>query len=338
MSIEISIKAQKIFQASIINNLALGFEPEIEYPRKWKVLERYLDAGVNYVSLHVATDATSLEKTVRYIAFITERITENAQRFLLVKTPQDILQAKAEHKLGIGFVFQGTNPIAKSLEMIDAYYQLGVRSMILCYNVRNDVGDGCVEVTDAGLSKFGSKVVERMNQVGMLIDVAHTGYKTSLDAMMQSKAPVIFSHSNVYALKQHPRNLRDDQIKACAATGGVIGINGIGVLLGDDNANPQKYVEHIDYIMQLVGAKHVSLGLDEIYFPELMEDFLKNNAVMYPQDYSAAMNAKTQQWNSMPPAKLIEVVELLLRKNYSEVDIKGILGENYMRVIQKVYK
>lgn len=338
MATQISAQAKILWQKATICDMALGFEPEIEYPGKWEALQRYAKAGFNYLSLHVATDATSLERTVQYIAWITEKLKESTNLYRPIKTSADILEAKLLNKLGICYVFQGTNPIAKDLNMIDIYYQMGVRSMILSYNVRNAVGDGCAELADAGLSKFGIKVVERMNRVGMLIDCSHTGYRTSMDAMHHSQLPIIFSHSNADAIAPHPRNLKDDQIKACAAIGGVIGINGIGVLLGDENASPSKYVEHIDYITQLVGVEHVALGSDQIYFPEIMEEFLKNNAVMYPQDYATAIKPKTQQWKSLQPHELIEVVELLLQRGYTETAIKGILGENYLRVIQQVWK
>lgn len=337
MSLSISSQAQSLYQQATICDLALGFEPEIEYPGKWAALQRYQKAGISYISLHVATDATSLERTIQYIAYITQKIKENAQHYQLIQTADDISSAKSQNKLGICYVFQGTNPIAKDLNMIDAYYALGVRSMILSYNVRNAIGDGCAEETDGGLSKFGFKVIDRMNEVGMLIDCSHTGYKTSMDAMSRSKKPVIFSHSNVHALTPHPRNLKDDQIKLCAATGGVIGINGIGVLLGDENASPETYVNHIDYIAQLVGVQHVALGTDEIYFPEIMDEFLKNNAVMYPADYSTATKPKTSQWHCIKPHQLIEIVEILLQRGYKEQDIKNILGGNYLRVIKQTW-
>ncbi len=332
--ITISEKALQIYQQAIITDLAVGFEPEIEYPHKWAALDTYLAAGINYVSLHIATDATSLERTIQHIAFINEKIKKNADKYLLVKTDEDIVRAKTNHKLGIGFVFQGTNPIDKKLEMLDVYHQLGVQSMILSYNVRNAIGDGCVEKLDAGLSIFGRKVVERMNQVGIIIDGSHTGRKTSLDAMAISSAPVIFSHSNVDKIYPHPRNLTDEQIKACAATGGIIGINGIGIILGDANASAEKYFAHVDYISQLVGPEHVAIGSDQIYFPEYIEDFLANNNVMYPPNGYAKANSEKNNWTSRKPEQLIEIVELMLQHGYAESAIKGILGENYLRVMR----
>jgi membrane dipeptidase len=159
-----------------------------------------------------------------------------------------------------------------------------------------------------------------------------------MDAMNISTVPVVFSHSNAYTIHQHPRNLKDDQIKACAMKKGVIGINGVGTLLGDKNASIQKYVEHIDYIAQLVGCEYVALGIDQIYFPEIMEQYLRDNAVLFNQSYTQSFGADVpkNKWESIGPNQIISIVDLLLQRGYSKTDIRGILGENYLRVVEKV--
>src|SRR5690606_34276467 len=106
---------------------------------------------------------------------------------------------------------------------------------------------------DEGLSRFGVALIKEMNRVGMIVDCTHTGYRTSMEAMELSAAPTIFSHSLARALWDHERNVADDQIKACAATGGVIGMNGVGMFLGDNDGSPEKVADHIDYVAQLVG-------------------------------------------------------------------------------------
>jgi membrane dipeptidase len=160
------------------------------------------------------------------------------------------------------FNFQGTDPLEGSLELVEAYYALGVRHMGLAYNLRNRVGDGCFEPNDAGLSLFGRKLIAQMNRCGMLIDGSHAGVRTSLHAMELSSAPVIFSHANPAGLCPHPRNLSDEQIRACAATGGVVGILGISNMLGTDgDVSPERIATHVDYCVQLVGIEHVGLAV-----------------------------------------------------------------------------
>jgi membrane dipeptidase len=338
MHTTISDTARELYQTSIVMDNAFGFEPEISVPHKWDVVMRYAKAGFSHVSLAVATDATSLETTIRYLAEQTAYINAHPEHYILVKSVADILRAKQKNKFGISFMFQGTNPIAKDLHMVDIYYQLGVRSMILAYNIRNPMGDGCTELTDAGLSRLGSKLIEKMNQTGMLIDCSHTGYRTSLEAMEQSKKPVIFSHSNVYAIYPHPRNLKDEQIIACAKTGGFIGINGVNLLTGDENASLTKYIEHIEYIADLVGPQHIVLGTDLIYFPDIFGNFMQSNSIMYPTDYIKINVALMKQPKCLQPEQIIELVEILIARGFSTTDVKGILGENYLRVIKQVWQ
>lgn len=334
----ISDTARQLYQSALVMDNALGFEPEISVPHKWDAVARYAKAGFSHISIAVATDATSLETTVRYIAEQTAYINAHPEQYHLVKSVDDILTAKKMNKLAISFMFQGTNPLAKDLNMVDAYYQLGVRSMILAYNVRNAIGDGCAELTDSGLSRLGMSLIEKMNQTGMLIDCSHTGYHTSMLATEQSSQPVIFSHSNAYAVHPHPRNLKDDQIIACAKTGGFIGINGINLLTGDENAGLTKYVEHIEYIANLVGTEHIVLGTDLIYFPEIFNSFMQSNTIVYPKDYVKMNNHMMQEPKCLQPEQIIELVELLLTSGFSSSDIKNILGENYLRVVRQVWR
>lgn len=335
---KISDTAKQLYQAAMVMDNALGFEPEISVPHKWDVIERYAQAGFSHISIAIATDSTTLETTIRYIAEQTAQIKSQSEKYILVKSADDIRRAKNENKLAISYMFQGTNPIAKDLNMVDTYYQLGVRSMILSYNVRNPIGDGCTELTDAGLSRLGTKLIEKMNQVGMLIDCSHTGYRTSLEAMELSSKPVIFSHSNVHAIYPHPRNLKDEQIIACAKTGGFIGINGINLLTGDENASLEKYVTHIEYIANLVGPQHVALGTDFIYFPEIFENFMRTNTINYPVDYIKMNQDLMKTPKCLQPERIIELVDLLLQRGFSEAAIKGILGENYLRVVKQVWQ
>lgn len=334
----ISNEAKQLYQSSLVMDNALGFEPEISVPHKWDVIARYAKAGFSHISIAVATDATSLETAIRYMAEQTAHISSRPEQYILVKSAKDILRAKKENKLAISFMFQGSNPLAKDLNMVDIYYQLGVRSIILAYNIRNAFGDGCTESTDAGLSRLGTTLIEKMNQTGMLIDCSHTSYRTSLEAMEISTKPVIFSHSNVYAINPHPRNLKDEQIIACANTGGFIGINGINLLTGDENASLAKYVEHIEYIAHLVGPQHIVLGTDLIYFPEIFDNFMRNNSIMYPTDYVKMNQSLMKEPKCLQPEQIIELVDLLLKRGFSEAHIKGILGENYLRVISQVWQ
>src|SRR3990167_4523113 len=156
-------------------------------------------------------------------------------------------------------MFQATAPIYH-LDLVNVYAALGISSLTLAYNIKTNVGNGIIEEKDDGLSVFGEALIHEMNTHAMLVDGSHAGVNTVLAALKITKKPFIISHSGVYGVHAHPRNARDEQIKAVAKTGGIIGINGLGVLLGDPNASIAKYVDHIDYVVNLVGPEYVGIG------------------------------------------------------------------------------
>ena len=242
------------------------------------------------------------------------------------------MKAKQENKLALGFWFQGSTPLANDINLIETYYTLGIRHILLTYNTRTSIGDGILEKNDAGLSTFGYKVIEEMNRVGMLIDMSHGGIKTSLDVIEASEDPIIFSHSNVQGVNPHIRNLTDEQIKAISKKNGLIGINGMGIILGVEEPTTQKYLEHINYICNLVGSvDNIAIGLDLVYFNEMLPIFFEKSGFNYPKGYLGSMKG-------LQPEQVDEIVETLIHAHYSDEDIKKILGENFLRVASKVWK
>jgi membrane dipeptidase len=317
---------------SIIADIAMDFLPEIEIPGMWEVLDRYHHAGFHFLNLAVGGDLTSIDAAIRYISRQRTKIQTLHDKFIIVKTVEDVFKAKLSNKLALGFWFQGSAPLANDINLIETYYALGIRQILLTYNTRNTIGDGIFEKNDAGLSAFGHKVIEEMNRVGMLIDMSHGGIKTSLDVIEVSKDPVIFSHSNAQGINPHARNLTDEQIKAIANKNGIIGINGMGLILGIEEPTTEKYVEHINYISNLVGsADNIAIGLDLIYFNEMLPIFFEKSGLNYPKGYLGSMKG-------LQPEQIDEIIEALLDHNYSDEDIKKILGENFLRVVSKVWK
>ena len=148
--------------------------------------------------------------------------------------------------------------------MVETYHALGIRHMLMAYNCKNLVGDGCTERTDNGLSRFGVALIEEMNRVGMIVDATHTGYRTTMDTFEVSKDPVIFSHSNPSALWDIPRNIKDDQIKASVKSGGVICVNGVDIFLGMDDDLIGMMIKHMVYVAELVGPEYVGIGTDYV--------------------------------------------------------------------------
>lgn len=203
-------------------------------------------------------------------------------------------------------------------ELLKQYFDLGVRVLGFTWNYSNDLGEGASGVysddfktkSPKGLTNLGKKVVQDMNKMGMVIDISHLSEASFWDTIEMSKAPVLASHSGVYELKEHPRNLNDKQLKALADNGGVIGIVfSTAFLTVNDKAYVVDLVDHIDYVVNLVGINHVALG----------SDF---DGTMIPEDLKDS-------------SELYKVTDELIARNYKKEDIKKILGENYLSVLKK---
>ncbi len=328
----VSERAAALHADALVCDLTVNWEEDLEFEHRSAVLPRYPASGVDFVSLTLVDDWTWIEATLRHLAAQRAYFLGRQDDCVLVESADDIVRAKSEGKLGVGFNFQGSNGLGGDLNLVEAYYKLGVRQMILAYNVRNLAADGCHEEADGGLSQFGIDLVREMNRVGMLLDCTHTGYRATMQAMEISEAPVVFSHSNAHALTPHGRNIKDDQIKACAATGGLVGVNGLGIFLGHDDASVEAFMRHLDYMVELVGPEHVGLGIDLVYDLEGWQRFFLANKDRYWRDYG-----DTAPTEFLQPEALPAVTEAMLERGYTESGVRGILGENYLRIAREVW-
>jgi membrane dipeptidase len=292
-------------------------------------LKRYRSSGVNFVSLNIGMDMDSFENVVQVLAGFRHYIHSHPDDYVLAVSVNDILNAKESGKLAIAFDLEGSEPLLGNLNLISSYYDLGVRQMLLAYNKDNRASGGCLE-GNTGLTDFGKEMVKEMNRVGMVLDVSHMGYRATMDAFEVSKDPVIFSHSNPSGVRNHIRNISDEQIQACAKTGGVIGINGIGDFLGGTAS--EKLIEHLEYVMNLVGPEHVGIGLDYVIDKQELMDYIKGYPDIYPPDKMDDLLAFVE------PEQFPELTQLLYERGFSEQVIGGILGWNFMRVAKAVWK
>jgi membrane dipeptidase len=317
-----------LFKNATVCDLTLPWTPDMIENRE-TALPRISASGVSFVSVTVGIDWMDLKGTVVHIEKVIAEIRANPECYLLVRNVEDIRRAKKQGKLGIGLHFQGTNPLSGRLDMVQPFYDLGVRHMLLCYNQKNLVGSGCHDATDEGLTEFGRQLIDEMNRVGMIIDCSHTGYRTSIDAMERSTKPTIFSHSNARALVDHERNIRDDQARACAATGGIVGLNGMGIYLGENDASNEAFYQHYAYYEDLVGPEHIALGIDFVFDPESFYRAIRETPNRFP-GYPVPQEF-------FQPEQIPEFSELLLTRGRSEKDVLGVLGENFIRVAREVW-
>lgn len=328
----VSQKAAALHRSATICDMTLPWVPEADGKRE--ALDRFQAAGFDFLSLSIGVERMGLGHTVRYVLAVRDEFRAQPDRFRFVETVQDIRDAKAEGKLAIGFHFQGSEMLERDTRLVKLFYDLGVRHMLIAKDYRSRAADGCFEKSDAGLSRYGESLIREMNRVGMVLDLTHTGYSSTMEAMEISDAPVIFSHSNPHGILAQPRNIRDEQIKGCAKSGGVIGIVGFGHFLKDTNVTASGLFENIDYVIQLVGAEHAALGIDYVYYPEMFLRQVQDNPGSWPPEYMQNMAG----FNYVPPEALPEMTELMLKAGYSETDVKGVLGENFLRVCTQVWK
>lgn len=294
-------------------------------------LNRYKKSGVNFISLNVGFDLTSQKETLELLNYFYQWMEKHDKDFVIVDSAQKIFDAQSKNKLCIAFDIEGSNVLNNDLAMVEKFYELGVRQLVFAYNNNNSAGGGCLDA-DIGLTKFGKELVKTCNTIGMVIDCSHVGFRTSMEIMELSSYPIIFSHSNPAGLVSHPRNIANEQILACAETNGVIGINGIGIFLGNNDVRTLKIVEHIDYVVQLVGSEHVGIGLDCVFAPDEIQTFVESNPNTFPEKNGFNNVAVAQ------PEQFSEIGNLLTLRGYSEKDIDCILGENFFRVAKTVWK
>lgn len=264
---------------------------------------------------------------------------------ILVLTAADIERAHREGKLGLILHCQGTALIEDDIDLAEAYHAAGLRIVQLCYNRKNLVGDGAGERTDSGLSHFGLKLVERLNALKMIVDCAHTGQRTSLDAVEHSSSPVIISHANARAVHDSARNISDDLIKAVAANGGVIGTVGFPPLLvWNGQPSMDRFIDDIAYKADLVGIDHVGVGIDYYQGQWPVEDDAAAQARY--ETLVAQGHWRPEEYPPPPykfpagietPATLPRLTEALIERGFAEADIRKILGLNWMRVYREVW-
>jgi len=326
----VSDRAARLYADALVWDDHSGFDPQphadLENLRLWR------DAGVDYLSIDVGYDLMPWTTTMHSVSVFRRWILDHPGDYRLCGTVADVDLARADGVMAVSFDLEGMNALDGDVALVGAYHALGVRQMLFAYNRNNQAGGGCHD-DDAGLSDFGRAVVGEMNRLGMLVDCSHTGYRTTMDVMEVSADPVIFSHSNAWSLCQHGRNIKDDQIKACAATGGVVGINGLGLFLGSNDISSERFVDHVAYMADLVGPQHVGIALDYAFEVGVLDNLLvEHRAYWPPNEYPPGPVM------FIPPAQLPEIVDTMLRRGFGEDAVRGILGENFRRVAARVWR
>ena len=327
-----STRAEALIEDSIVwdNHTCMPLRPgDTEFLAQ---LQRHHRSGATFVILNVSYDTFPWHMGFKMLATYRSWVQRHSEHYLLVNQVSDIHKAKREGKLGIAFDLEGGIAVDDLPELVEPYYALGVRWMLIAYNLNNRLGGGCQD-EDCGLTAFGQRVIDEMERVGMVLCCTHTGYRTAREAIEYASNPVIFSHSNPRAVWDHERNIPDDLIRACADSGGVVNINGIGIFLGDNDTSTNAMLRHIDYVASLVGPAHVGLGLDYVFDMEELDGHVEAHPELFPPEKGYAKGL-----NLLEPERFGALVEGLLRTNWSEDDVRGVLGTNNLRVASQVWR
>jgi membrane dipeptidase len=260
---------------------------------------------------------------------------------LRVRSVTDIQAAKASGRTGLMYGFQDGVSFESDLERLETFHRLGIRVIQPTYNRRNRLGDGCMEPNDAGLSQLGHEAIERMNGLGILVDLSHCGRVTAAQATRRSARPVAFTHTGCAALADHPRNRTDAELRAVAGTGGVAGIYVMPYLAGGRQPTADDVVRHIEHAVNVAGEEHVSIGTDGTLSavaltPEFVKSFTDNVArrkaagIAAPQE-SADGYLFANELNT--PRRFEQLADRLSLHGHSDDRIEKILGANLMRVL-----
>jgi membrane dipeptidase len=300
-------------------------------------LERVRNAGIDVVSLNVSFDVVDPRDAFLMLATFRHWIGQHSEHYAFISTVADIEAARAAGRLAVMFDIEGGNAVAAHPGLVEIFYRLGVRWMLFAYNKNNKLGGGCMD-EDTGLTDYGRQTIREMERAGMVLCCTHVGHRTAREAMEYARNPVIFSHSNPSAIYPHVRNIPDDLMKACAASGGVVNINGVGMFLGKgadgrgDNST-QTMLRHIDYAVQLIGPEHVGLGLDYVFDVSELEEYVRKHPEKFP-----AEARQPGAYLQVEPERFPVIAEGLLKMGYGETDVQGIMGHNNLRVAKRVWK
>ena len=340
-----SLEVQDMQEDMSMTRFVLDKKEREEFENAWEA------SGVTCIIQNAGEEGNDVKRLLKRLSHFTYA-TDMMRDFVgKAVTPDDIFKAKKENRHALYFSGNGVPlpgewvSVEEELRYISVFFQLGIRMMHLTYNRRNVIGDGCAEKSNGGLSDFGRSVVKEMNRVGVIVDIAHSGWQTSLEAAQLSQRPMVASHSTIASVNHHIRSKPDNVIRAIADTGGYIGICCIPRFLGG-TGDISSMMKHIDYVVKKFGSDHVAIGTDISYTSSFAaEESRKITAskqggrtrweALWPDDNfkESAQMVQSMSWTNWP---LFTVG--MVQMGYSDDVIQKILSGNSMRVAKAAFK
>lgn len=333
---EVSAEARQLQRESFVVDglVAALFSPTM--------VDRLLAAGVDAVNWTVAGHSDSTESALQKIATFYWLRDAVPDKVRLVTSARDLDGPADASTLRVLLGFQGAEPLGHHFHLVSIFHALGVRIIQLTYNEGNALGGGCVEPDDRGLTHFGRQVVREMNRLGMIVDLTHVGERTSLDAIDVCADPVVFSHSNARKLRDNPRNVSDAQLRAVAERGGIVGIATFADFVADTRRGQptvEQMLDHVAYVTELIGVDHVGIGTDIFETTGAAGIWWNANTKRRYPEICGAMDEHMHgirgfaRWE-----EYVNVTAGLLRRGFSEEDVRKVIGGNFRRVFQQVLR
>ncbi len=347
-SVEYSARAIDLVKRSLVVDMLSPITLNFPLMAKWSAspetftatdFEKYRSSGINIFHIAVGTGGPDAwQGTYDFIAGWDSFLAGTDQYFMRIDSAGDFDRVKNSGKIGIMIGVQNSEHF-RTLKDVEHFYGLGQRVSQLTYNSRNMIGNGSTERRDEGISDYGVAIVEKMNAVGMAVDVSHCGDKTSLDAFEVSKKPVLVTHSNARALNPgHPRCKPDEVIRAVGKAGSVMGITGVRMFVkGSEPTTIEDALNHFDYVAKMIGIEHVGVGsdIDLDGYDDMAPEENKRLRAGYKGSYG--FREKIDIEGIDHPKRMYDLTEGLIRRKYSDDQIAGVLGGNFKRVLSQIW-
>jgi membrane dipeptidase len=297
-------------------------------------------------AMNVTVSGGDFVGTMRRVSPWLEYVSKYTESFRQARTVDELLDAKKTRRVGIVLGFQDTTPYGSDISLIDVFHQVGVRVVQLTYNTRNLVGDGCLEPGNAGLSRFGLQVVERLNQLGEIVDLSHCGKRTTAEGIQASKAPVGITHTGCNAVARHPRSKDDEELKAMADRGGVVGIYMVGFLSPGRASTAADLLAHVEHALTVCGEDHVGIGSDLSITPiDGSEEYWSKHRQFVASRIKAGIAAPAEDPDILfnvpelnTERRMERIADLLAARRHSDRVIEKVIGGNWLRLCREVWK
>lgn len=291
-----------------------------------KLKEGKIEGSIFVIWVDPPFTGSPYKRTIEIIDSIKKELQYSKDSFIIAKSYEDIRNAKNNNIIYILIGLEGLSSIGENLDLIDYYYDFGARHASLTWNEENMLATGVKGNPDRGLTAIGKKAVKKINKKNMLLDVSHLNEKSFWDLIDVAEGPVIASHSNCKALCDVPRNLTDEQLKKIAEYGGLVGINSFNEFVHQDidRQNIQMLIEHVGHMADIMGTKHIGIGMD---YCDFLDDSSMNGFSNQETSYTKGLEDASKTYN---------LVLEMEKAGFSKKEIEDISFKNFYRIIREV--